>query len=605
MEGDVTSKTEYKPDLAALKRMFTEAQTDTYESRRDSQIDDDYYHGYQLTSEERRALQARKQPDIVFNRIRPAVNGTLGVIKQGATDPKAYPRNPDDEQSADVASKVLRFIADKSNFDALKIDAAKNYLVEGTCAVIIEAEGEDIPLTPIRWEEFFYDPRSRRQDFSDARFMGIAKWQYADEVGQRYPDAKKDVELSLEGSPSIDDTFEDRPSNTANTVAWTDGKKRRVMVVEIYHKEGGAWYRCVFHSGGVLESGESPYLDEKGRPSCPIEAQSCFVDRENNRYGIVRDMRGPQDEINKRRSKLLHLVTVRQVQESAPGAAMGQDADEAKKQAALPDGALPPGWQIVPTADLARGQAELLAESKAEIERMGPNPAILGRQGESQSGRANLVRQQAGLTEQAIIFGGIEEWELRVYRQMWARARQYWKAPMWVRVTDDMGAPEFVQVNKPGPPQIGMGPGGTPAIMPGQVENEIASLDVDIILDTTPDTANVQQEQFQMLTELAKVGALGPNAGQLLLEASSLPNKAQVLEKLKGDPEQSAMQQQQAQKQAAIAERGAMAKIADTEASAAKKAAETQDQKVETGLKVQSAMAGFGPMPAQGPPPGF
>jgi hypothetical protein len=93
---------------------------------------------------------------------------------------------------------------------------------------------------------------------------------------------------------------------------------------------------------------------------------------------------------------------------------------------------------------MAAGQANLLVEAKAEIERMGPNPAILGRQGESSSGRAQLVRQQAGLTEQAVIYGGIEEWELRLYRQMWNRCRQYWTAPQYVRITDDEGAIEVL-----------------------------------------------------------------------------------------------------------------------------------------------------------------
>jgi hypothetical protein len=32
----------------------------------------------------------------------------------------------------------------------------------------------------VRWEEFFHDPRSRRKDFKDARFLGIAKWMFRD-----------------------------------------------------------------------------------------------------------------------------------------------------------------------------------------------------------------------------------------------------------------------------------------------------------------------------------------------------------------------------------------------------------------------------------------
>lgn len=578
MESDMMTLPEagYKADLAQVKKMFEDAQSLTTDARRESQIDGDYYDGYQWTPEERRALRNRKQPDLVFNHVRTAINGTIGVIKQGNTDPKAYPRNPDDEESADVASKVLRFIADKARFDSLKIDVAKDYLVQGTGACIIGADADlNVTVEQIRWEEFFYDPRSRRQDLQDARYMGIAKWMYADDIAAMYPDHKGEVEnMVATGAPlSPDWTFEDRPDDASTSVQWVDGKKRRLMLVELYHREGDRWYRCVFFSGGILESGESPYLNDKRLPICPIEAQSCYVDRENNRAGIVRDMRGPQDEINKRRSKALHLLSVRQVQEAQPGSGMG-DADLVRSEAARPDGVLPSGWQIVPTNDLVAAQLSLLQEAKSEIERFGPNPAVLGRQGADTSGRAQLVRQQAGLTELAVIFGGIEEWELRVYQQMWNRARQFWQAPMFIRVTDDEDAMEFVGINQPimGPPQVAMDPmTGMPTLQPTILgyRNALAEMDVDIIIDTIPDTANVQQEQFALMVELAKVGALGQNPGPLLLEASSFPNKREVIEQLEQpqDPMQAQMQQQQMQ----IAMQGAQAEIENVQADTAQK----------------------------------
>jgi hypothetical protein len=578
VESGVTAKAEgYTADLPALKRMFEDARSLTYDGRRESQIDQDYYDGYQWTAKERAALKKRKQPDLVFNRVRAAINGTLGVIKQGATDPRAYPRNPQDEDSADVASKTLRFIADKNSLDDLKIDVARDYLVPGTTAVIIEVdEDRQITIQQIRHEEFFYDPRSRRADFKDARYMGVAKWLYVDDLTKEYGDKKGELESSLDaGSPiPLDEMQEDRPRDAQT--AWVDKKKRRVMVVEIYHQEGGVWYRCKFHAGGVLEADESPYLDDKKRPCNPIEGQSCYVDRENNRLGLVRDMRGPQDQINKSRSKIQHILNTRAVQESQPGMGMG-DADTVRAEAARPDAVLPSGWQFLPMAGELSGHVEVLNMSIAEIERMAPNPAILGRQGEGQSGRASLIRQQAGLTEQAIIFGGIEDLEVRIYRQCWNRARQFWTAPMYVRVTDDEGSPEFIGVNQPkmGPPQLVQGPDGMPTLQPTVLgyENQLAELDVDIILDSVPDTANVQQEQFQTLAELAKM--YGPQEVPFddMLELSVMPNKRATVEKRKSRQEQASEQQNSPQAQ--IAMRGAMAKIAGEEAKVGKTQAET------------------------------
>lgn len=592
-------------DLEAKKRQFQEALTLTKEARVSQRKDGDYYDGYQLTREEKRILARRKQPDNIWNFVRLWVNGTLGVIKQGSTDPRAYPRNPQDEDSADVASKTLRYIADTANFDALKIDVCKDYLVPGTGACIIEADDDlKVTVTQIRHEEFFYDPRARRQDFSDARYMGIAKWVWADDLKAEYPDHEREIDDSFtSGSLTFDDTMEDRPADGA-TVGWVDKRQKRLMKVEMYYRRDRAWWRCVFYTGGMLEEAESPYKDDKGYACNPIEAQSCYVDRENNRMGIVRDMRGPQDEINKRSSKLLFELTARQVQEVSPGAGMG-DVDVVRKEAARPDGVIPSGWQIVPRQDIVTGQERLLQGAIQSGERFAPNPAILGRQDAGQSGRAQMVRQEAGLTEMAIIFGGIEEWELRVYRQMWNRARQFWKAPMWIRVTDDEGSPEFVGVNQP--PEGGQ-PMPDPAGQPneqGQVpqmmvqgkpafqmpdgqqvlgyENAIAELDVDITIETVPDTATLQQEQFAVIGELAKTYGPQEFPADDLIELSTMPNKRALMEKRKARKEEA---QKSQGGQAQMAEQAMGLEMADKQADIVKKHAEARLTEAKTVTEV-------------------
>jgi hypothetical protein len=163
--------------------MFAEARDMLADNRTEQQIDDDYYHGYQLTSEERATLKKRKQPETVFNRYRKSINGTLGVLDDGASDPRAYGRNPGvDEDAADVVSKTLRFVADLNDFHELRLECAYDYLVPGTCAAIVEVDENNRPTAQqIRWEEHFHDPRSRKKDFSDARYQGVAKWMYADQ----------------------------------------------------------------------------------------------------------------------------------------------------------------------------------------------------------------------------------------------------------------------------------------------------------------------------------------------------------------------------------------------------------------------------------------
>lgn len=562
--------------LAELRRMFDDYRANTEISRQQCLIDIDYYDGNQLSVDERRELEKRGQPEVINNRIRVGINGILGVIEKTRADPRTWPRTPQQEGTSDVATDVLRYIATANRLKAVKMACFWDMAVPGTCAVItqVDEKTKRVTFDQIRWEEFFADPRRRKTDYKDARYMGIAKWMYAEDLAALYPEAAEDIQNTLAPTSAgiIDESFQDRPIFQG----WLDRLNKRVMLVEIYYRVGNTWYRACYYAGGILEQSVSPYENEDGEPDCPIEAVSAYIDRENMAYGIVRDMRYLQDEINKRRSKLLWHLSASQIQARDPSA-IEVDSATARIEAARPDGVIPFGWEKVSTTDMSAGQMQLLAESKSELERFGPNPAILGRQGADASGRAVMARQQAGLTELAIIFSRFDDWELRLYKQAWSRAKQFWTAPMWIRVTDDSNAPKYVQLNEAIPPELQVPPIQQPNPMvqgqpgapqepqappppptPAQQEaesiqaqyvqdprlklppktlgykNQIASMDIDIIVDTEPETANIMAE---MLRDIIQVISANPLYAQqvpfkLLLEMSPLPHKRQFIDML-------------------------------------------------------------------------
>lgn len=607
-------------ELSQLKKLFDDARYLTRESREDSELSRDYYDGYQLTAAERAVLQGRQQPPVINNRMQRALDGIMGVVQQGKTDPRALMRNPPEDQpqqpmgqpqlgqqvmggnggppledAGDIASKSLRFIADTTHFDELKMDVLENGIIEGCGAAIVEIDGDNVIITQIRWEEFFYDPYSRRHDFKDARYMGVAKWMYADDVATIYPAAADAMGAFVDngvlgGQP--DSTWEDRPNQG---MPWVDSARKRVMVVEIYHRTKSQWFRDVFYAGGKLEGSISPYKDDAGVPTNPIEGWSAYVDRQNNRYGPARTMRDLQDEINKRRSKALHEINTRQVQNVDPNAPP-VDINTVRQEAAKPDGVIPQGWNVVPRSDVVANNLEMLAEAKAEMERMGPSPAILGRQGADASGRAVQMRQQAGLTELARVLGRHHNWQYRMYGQMWGRARQFWTGPKWVRVTGDVDAPQYIRVNEP----IGAAPQTDPAtgqtVLVPQFRNHIAKMDVDIVLDDVPSTATLQQEIFEALTQLAQVYGAQNVPFELILEASSIPEKRKLIQKLRQYQAQNAPAQQAAQQLTQAEGQARVAKLqseaANNQASNAETMADVELKKAQAGLtEVQTVTA--------------
>lgn len=535
--------------LPTLCSYFEDAEEATADARAKSELCRDYYDNKQLSAAEKAALEARKQPVITFNMIRPKVDYLQGLEKQSRQDPKAYPRTPNEEGGAEAATDAIRYVCDDQEFTAVASSVWENLLIEGAGGVDVCAEpganGEiNIVLKRVPWDRMFWDPHSARPDFSDAKYLGVVTWMDEDDVLARWPDAGDSIQVSYD-TAGMGDTYDDRPKYTV----WGDGKRKRIRVAQIYVRARDGWMYATYTKGGFLDEFQpSPYEDDEGQPDCPLVYQSAYVDRDNNRYGMVKDLLDPQDEINKRHQKALHLLSVRQVI-AEQGAV--QDVDAARRELAKPDGWIEkaPGMllEVQQTADLATGQAQLLQEAKAFMATMGPNAAMQGKQG-SASGRAIALSQQGGVIEAGTLLDAHRSWKKRVYRAIWNRIRQFWTAEKWIRVTDDERNLRFVGLNQPvtlgqeldnmepeqaqqAAAQMGiMGPGDPRLQTVIRVENDVKELTVDIVVDEMPDVVTLQQEQFQTLADLAKAGVPLPPAE--IIRASSLRNKEQILERM-------------------------------------------------------------------------
>ncbi len=585
--------------LSQLKALFNECRDSTEIARREAQRDIDYYHDQQWTDGELKELARRRQPPVTMNVVKDKVESICGVEQQSDTAPKAWPRKPNGEQAAEIATDTLRYVCDLERFDKARIDILRDMLISGTGGAIVEvvpnALGSfDIKIRKLRWETLVFDPFSRESDFSDARYLGSAIWMHASDVLAMYgEEAREAVEGALDDRGLSDEgaseSYADRPIGNV----WSDRKRNRVLVVELYHIEGGIWMHSIFTGAGVISSKESPYRSADGEPCCPIELASVYVNRNNERYGVVRSMLSAQDEINHRRSKMLHLLNSRQTYRKE-GSIAATDPQALRRELNKPDGdivlARTAEWGrdigIIPTEAEISGQSELLQDARAFIDKQGANNALMGHASPSQSGRAILAQQQAGLQTLATLFAGYNDWILRIYRQVWARARQFWRAPMWVRVTDDIGSPKFVQINEPLLDAFG-NPIPDPQTGAPAMRNRLAEMDVDLIVDRVPASANLQDETFKELIALTRESGLGATPAVLSAILASSPLRGQVkrqlLQAIGGQGQPDPMQAQMVQ-------RKAMAEIAKEEAHTAKYgAAATKEQALAQRMMLHNA----------------
>ncbi|MGO4763820.1 hypothetical protein AB4120_14885 [Cupriavidus sp. 2KB_3] len=540
--------------IPRLCRWFEEAENETYDARQLAERDRDYYDNDQWTREELAILRKRKQPALTINYIKRKVEFLRGYERRQRSDPKAYPRTPQHTDMADAATDSLRFVADQNDFDEVRSQVYENLLIEGYggADVVVEQHpsGVDVSIQYVPWDRLFYDPHSRKPDFSDAKYKGIVIWMDKEDAYAQFPGREDAIESTL-ASVSLSDTYDDRPR-----FMWCDNRRSRVRIVQIHWQERGEWWVCTYTKGGALiDPQRSPYVDEYGQSACSLIMRSAYMDRENNRYGSVRDLISLQDEINKRRSRALHLMNMRQVKLER-GAV--DDVNKARTELAKPDGIIEVNptldFEILSTQDMSAGNLQMLQQATIEMQASGPNAALAGKDPRDQSGRAIQAQQQGGSVEIEPQMDSLRQWTRDIYQAVWLRVRQFWTGEKWIRVTDSDKNLKWVGLNHPVTlkeelsrmdpqkadqlvQQMGLQPNDPRLEEVVRTENDISGLDVDIIIEEGADVVTIQAEQFAQLADLASKGL--PIPPDAIVEASSLRNKDAILKEMRGEGKKS------------------------------------------------------------------
>lgn len=532
-----------------------------------------YFHGKQWTRKQIEAFNKRRQPVVTYNRVGRKINALVGLLERQKQDPKGYARTPKHDDGAEVATAVLRYVCDEQHWSSTSpicgLDGAVDGL--GVLEIIIEAGDmgdPEIGLERADPASFFYDPRSLKHDFSDARFMGVGKWADLEAAIEMFPDKEAELRASMETGQDLSSN----PDSERNIwFASDDANCQLIRIVDYWYIENGEWRWCIYTGSMILAYGSSYLHDEKKRTMCKYIAYSANIDEEGDRYGFVRNMKSSQDEVNQRRSKGLHLLNSRRMSVKKGS---GENVEQLRREAARPDGVIeymgetPPQFDDAVRGQELQGQLAFLADAKDEIENFGFNPALIGQGVDNLSGRAMQLQQQAGIAELGPYLLAYRGWKLRVYRAIWCAVVEHWTSQRWIRVTDDDRLAQFFEVN-----QVTYDPiTGEPKIV-----NALGSLDVDIIIDEGPDEITMQSDTYDTMMGMVRNGQqLPPEA---VIEASPLYGSKKrkildIIEKAKNQPPNptavAGAQAEVANKQASALDKQASARLKDAQAEKAR-----------------------------------
>jgi len=541
--------------------------------------DHKFYDGDQWDEEDKTELKGRGQKATVFNQVKPTVDWVIGTEKRTRIDYQVLPRGKEDRPLAETKTKILKYVSDvnKEQFARSRAfeDAVKSGV--GWLEAGVKSDIEDEPVF-VRWEDWrniWWDTLHVEHDYSDGRYLFRSKWVDFDVAATMFPERVSVVKLAVqkddlywqEEDQQIDvDPVEGEAgfslelSGDTGVTTWA---RNRVRLIEAWYKEpmrglvmrgreigtlSGVMYDekneshvalveqglasthdavrmgvrvMIFCSRGVLFDGPTPYNHNRF-PFIPIWAHRKKTD--NSPYGMIRQLRDPQEDLNKRRSKALHILNTRQViaDENAT-----DDWDDIKAEVDRPDGLirLKPGTRFDFQTDtqLANEHVMLMNQDAEYIERTGGvNDEMMGRQTNAISGRAIQARQELGTTLTMTMFDNLRLAFQLVGELKLSLVEQFYSEEKTIRI---QGAPnqwDFVDLNYQDPES-------------GETLNDITASQADFVIDQQNFTANMRQAAFEQLMSMME--KLPPEVSMNLLDVvvdmSDVPLKEILVQRIR------------------------------------------------------------------------
>ena len=334
----------------------------------------------------------------------------------------------------------------------------------------------------------------------------------------------------------------------------------------------------LFTAGHPLWDGPSPYKHNK----FPLTPMWCYRRaRDGAPYGVVRDIRDPQEDLNKRRSKALFILSANRVV-ADEGAV--DDIEDLRLEAARPDAIIikKPNKDIrfeKPAGEF-QGNLEMMQNAENFIQEVsGVTSENLGQSTNATSGKAILARQEQGSIVTANIFDQMRFAVQLQGEKLISLLEQFYTESKVVRIVGENQPIDWVEINKVDPAT-------------GQVLNDITAGQADFVVDEQDFRASLRQAAQETMTTLMQT--LPPEVAismlDLVVDLWDLPQKEEWMQRIRKvngqrDPskkptpdeitaQQAMQQEQQALKQVQF--EGLQADVAVKKANAEKMSAEAQ-----------------------------
>jgi len=546
--------------------------------------DFEFRDGKQWSDEEEQILKEELRPILTFNLSKSSIDLIMGMNEDNRIIHRASPTEPSDAFLCEVLNDLADNVAESQDFQEEEDGSLESAAICGRGYVGIDFQPDpnkfgnimmtevDIPV-----HEVHFDPAARR-GFEDASYIVWDRWMTKEDFKIKYPRvSEKKMEELLEGNSKFSTTsdplsedgipmsdpeeadyeramdddinFYDRTENMLRVVHmeyWEYYKRYYVfnpetgtfeetalptkeqkiqflqafgeeMTVETIFDKRVKWLQ--FIGSEILFDDVSP-LSYAGFSIVPVFAYKDVSKRTMNHFGVIRLIKDPQREVNKRWSQALNMLN----QQVQPGVYAETDTFVDERQALqsmkvagditwVNSGALTGGKlkeRTVPTFPNAPMQMEQFSQDIMK-KITGINPDLMGQDsGRQEPGVVVRMRQQQGMTLLKPLFRNFNSLKKELFKRQLAIIMAYMPDEQITKIlgqndrykiqdgviTDMMSA-----IQQPNPET-----GETEVVGYSRQANirDVRSLEYNVIAEQSPGNTSKRMLELQALLELGE-----------------------------------------------------------------------------------------------------
>lgn len=613
-----------------------------------------FFAGDQWDPADLAALALARRPALTINKIISTVSNVMGEQIFNRAETTFRPRAGSNAPVAEVLSKVFKQISDNNQLDWKRSDMFADGIIgsRGFLDLRIDygdsAQGE-VRISNINSRNVIVDPDADKYDPDEWNEVFTTKWLTADDVNTLYSpeDAEllrnKDSSAFPYGYDSIQmnrarfgseqgpayESGTDFSSVTRNIrvverqhrkldrqkhflspetgdmrpIPESFGRDKIAMFVDQYgfrvvnkHVSRIRW--TVIADNVELHDDWSPYKHFTIIPFFPYF-------RYGNTIGLVENLLGPQELLNKVSSQELHVVntTANSGWKVKAGALVNMSTAELEQKGAQTGLVIEvnelDGIDKITPNQVPQGLDRISYKAEEHIKTIsGVSDSMQGMDRADVAAKAIQQKRQAGSTGMAKPLDSLTRSDYILARNTLDLVQEFYTEERLMTITQDeaTGEHETFAVNQQNPVSREEHEAGEGAENPYQeILNDLTLGEYDIIVSSVPRRETMEDSQFEQATSLKEMGVAIPDS--VLIDASRLNNKKAIIKQMEGDktsPEAQAAAQMQQRGQAADVSK-LEGEAAQKHADAGLKQAKTQETTVKTQVLAQTPIDAGGP----------